>query len=165
MTTPAEPTPAELRALADEAVQLAGRIQTTLDRMRAAGDLDVRRAGYRLDTVQGSVRITVREALEETAADLEKILEARAPGTCGIPWGVCPEHGNTLRSSGGRTECMNLRCGRTWTYDRLGLPCTEPVTHHVVDAEGGTLDVCNGHALDCEKRLDGATVTRTAPIG
>jgi hypothetical protein len=165
MTTPAEPTPDELRALAADAVQLADRIRVMGDRMRTGGDREVQRAAFRLDTVEGSVRITVREALQETASDLEKILEARGPNTCGIPWGVCPDHGNTLHGTGGRTECMTPRCGRTWTYDRVTLPCTEPITHHVVDAEGGTLDVCNGHALDCEKRLEGATVTRTAPLG
>jgi hypothetical protein len=48
--------------------------------------------------------------------------------------------------------------------DRVTLPCTEPVTHKAVDQEGTVLPVCNGHALDAEQRLEGATITRIAPI-
>jgi hypothetical protein len=41
--------------------------------------------------------------LRDSAANLDCIAAATAPGTCGVPWGVCPEHGNTLTTSGGRT--------------------------------------------------------------
>jgi hypothetical protein len=43
-------------------------------------------------------------------------------------------------------------------YDRLAEPCTEPVTYHVVDAEGGGLDLCAGHAVDARARILGVTV-------
>lgn len=50
MTTPSEPAPAELRALAADAVHLAGRIQAAYDRMRSSMYPEVRRAGFRLDS-------------------------------------------------------------------------------------------------------------------
>lgn len=37
---------------------------------------------------------------------------------CLIPWGVWPELGNTLTTTGGRTWCRAIGCGRRWNYDR-----------------------------------------------
>ena len=66
--------------------------------------------------------------------------------------------GNTLRSSGGKTWCQDLTCGRRWDYDRLGVPCGEPVTSAVIDMEGTEFLTCAGHTIDVEKRLIGATI-------
>jgi hypothetical protein len=35
--------------------------------------------------------------------------------------GVCPEHGNTLASTGQKAWCRETGCGRRWTCDRGGL--------------------------------------------
>jgi hypothetical protein len=53
-----------------------------------------------------------------------------------VPWGACPEHGATLRSTAGRCWCTTPGCLRRWFHDRLAEPCAEPVTHRVIDAEG-----------------------------
>lgn len=90
------------------------------------------RAGFRCSTAIGSLRQAAQE-LRDTATDLDRIAAATVPGTCGVPWGVCPEHGNTLISSGGRTWCRDASCQRTWDYDRSGLPCTEPAHWTVTD--------------------------------
>jgi hypothetical protein len=72
--------------------------------------------------------------------------------------GVCPKHGNTLISTGGKTCCRVIECGRTWSYDRVGLPCIEPAQWRVTDKHGDALVTCDGHALDARKRLEGARV-------
>lgn len=76
---------------------------------------------------------------------------------CGIPWGICPEHGQTLRASGAQSWCMV--CGRRWDFDRLGQRCSEPVCARVLDALGAELEVCRGHALAADARLVGCTIT------
>jgi hypothetical protein len=76
-----------------------------------------------------------------------------------VPWGACPEHGATLRSTAGRCWCTASGCLRRWFQDRLGEPCAEPVTHRVIDADGDRLDLCDGHAIDARTRIIGATVS------
>ncbi|HEY3006045.1 MAG TPA: hypothetical protein VGJ44_27100 [Kribbellaceae bacterium] len=151
------PTPAQLRDLVAAAVELADRIDATLAALRADSDEHRRRAGFRLDEASSSVRQAAGE-LEKTAGDLARIAAVPADA-CGLPWGVCPEHGNTLTSSGGRTQCTAPGCGRTWGYDRLAGPCPEPITHHVVDAHGDSFDCCTGHAIGARAQLVGATIT------
>jgi hypothetical protein len=80
------------------------------------------------------------------------------PGACTIPWGVCPEHGNTLVGTGGKTWCRVIGCGRTWGYDRVGLPCIEAARWMVTDQHGDAIVMCDGHALDARKRLEGTRV-------
>lgn len=85
--------------------------------------------------------------------------------TCGVPWGICPEHGRSLRSSAGRTWCTAFGCTRSWDYDRLDTPCPEPVWAEVTFAEGETARWCEAHARDAHmyvrpfpptiRRLDG----------
>jgi hypothetical protein len=74
---------------------------------------------------------------------------------------VCREHGNTLTSTDGRSWCRDASCAQTWSYDRTGLPCTEPARWTVTDQHGNTMVTCDGHALDAAQRLSGA---RTAPL-
>ncbi|MEV6179971.1 hypothetical protein [Streptomyces sp. NPDC052015] len=166
MTEPAkpaesgEPTPAELRALMAEATALQGRINDVQERLRASEE--TRHTAFRLDDAAGRVA-QAGEALGETASDLARTRAARDPKLCDVPWGVCPDHGNTLRGSGGRAWCTDPTCGRSWDYDRLGNACAEPATHTVTDAEGGTMRTCDGHTKDVANRLDGAVITALSP--
>jgi hypothetical protein len=155
----AEPTPAECRATAAAAEALAETIDYIVDRLRANNPNETETGAYVLANGATQVRQAAHD-LWETASTLARARTARAAESCGIPWGVCPDHGNTLTTSGGMTQCRSHRCGRTWTYDRLGAPCTEPVTHQVTARDGRTFRACAGHALDAEQRLDGATLTR-----
>lgn len=151
-----EPTPADIRALIAEADALQERIRNAEQRL--AGSEETRHSAFRLSDADG--RLTdVSQALEETASELARVRAVRDGSVCAVPWGVCPEHGNTLTSSGGRTRCTQLACGRSWDYDRLGVPCGEPLTHKVTDAAGGSFLACKAHAMDATERLIGGTVT------
>lgn len=134
-------TPAQLRDLAGRAAALAADIDRAHQALRDADD-PVRRTGFRLDDVVGSLHRGEAE-LAATATDLARVVAARDPRICSAQWGVCPEHGNTLVSSGGVTRCRS--CGRSWSYDRLG---SEPATYLVTDPHGGTVRLCRGHAID-----------------
>jgi hypothetical protein len=139
-----------IEALADEIDALHGDI-------RAARDEPVRRAGFRCDTAIGWLRQTSAE-LQEAADQLDLVANAMKPGACAVPWGICPEHGNTLTSSGRKTWCRVPECGRTWNYDRVGLPCIEPARWAVTDRYGVRSVMCDSHALDAGKRLESARV-------
>jgi outer membrane murein-binding lipoprotein Lpp len=152
---------ARVRKLAAHAEAVASAIAELHHDVQAAHDDSARRAGFRCDTAIGCAREAAAGELRDTAADLDRTTAAAALGTCPVPWGVCPEHGNTLTSSGGRTWCRDARCDRTWSYDRTGLPCTEPVRWTVTDQHRDTVVMCDGHTLDAANRLDG---TRTAPL-
>lgn len=71
---------------------------------------------------------------------------------------MCPKHGNTLTSTGGKTWCTVTGCGRGWGYDRLAMPCAEPARRKLTDQHGAEALLCDGHALDARQRLEGATV-------
>ena len=86
-------------------------------------------------------------------------LAARRTDACSVPWGACPEHGATLRSTAGRCWCTTPGCLRRWLHNRLAEPCAEPVTHRVIDAGGDRLDLCDGHAIDARTRIIDATVS------
>lgn len=148
-------TPAELRELAARVHELAVCIDAVQARLRAAGDESTRRVGFRLPDAAGWVRSSGRD-LEATAADLDRIRGRRG---CGAAWGICPEHGATLRSTGGRSWCSKSRCGREWDHDRAGLPCTEPAAYEVRDAAGAGGLMCAGHAAVARRQLVGARVT------
>jgi len=96
-----EVTPAELRELAARAQALGAEIDVVLTRLHAAADEPTQRSGFRLLDAAGWARHVGTE-LEATAGDLARV---RGRGQCPCDWGVCPEHGNTLSSSGGRTWC------------------------------------------------------------
>ncbi|MEV2271214.1 hypothetical protein [Nonomuraea africana] len=71
--------------LAARAEDQAAAITALYDEIRQ-GDHAVRRTGF------GLVRLAAR------------------PADAGVvPWGVCPEHGNTLTSTGGLTRCHARR--------------------------------------------------------
>ncbi len=78
---------------------------------------------------------------------------------CGVTWGVCPDHGATLRTDARGTGCGFPGCPRTWDYDRFAAPCEDPATHQVRDAAGGVMPLCGGHAIAVGKALEGAVIT------
>lgn len=151
-----EITPARMRDLATQAEALAAAITDALKDFRAHADEPVRRAGFRLGDAAGAARSIAAE-MTATAGDLAR-LAARPEGSCAMPWGVCPDHGNTLRSSGGRTWCEHPSCGNVWTYDRTWIPCEEPARWRLKDSAGDGAEVCDGHAADARERLDGAVL-------
>lgn len=134
---------AELFTLAARAMELADDVRAAQDRLRAAPDEPTRRAGFRLDDAGGELR-RVHDELRATAQDLKRIGDR---GTCPADWGACPDHGATLRSSGGYSWCAIPGC-RTWDYDRLGLPCSEAATQLVTGPSGPPSRMCTGHARE-----------------
>lgn len=149
------PTPAELRELAGRAQALAAEVAALQVRLRAAEDEPTRRVGFRLDDAAAAISEAAHDVVN-TAVDLARI---RGRGDCPCDWGVCPEHGNTLRSSAGLCWCTAANCGRSWGYDRGGLPCTEPAAFDVRDLDDRGGPMCAGHAHDARTRLIGAKVT------
>lgn len=77
---------------------------------------------------------------------------------CGIRWGICPDHGPTLASSGGVSWCDFPACERRWAYDRLAQPCAEVTTHRITDRAGASITACSVHAAEATQMLDDATV-------
>ncbi|MET9019244.1 hypothetical protein ABZV93_04620 [Actinopolymorpha sp. NPDC004070] len=144
-----------LHQLATVARGLGADIDAVDQEIRSTGDTPQRRAGFRLDTSASFAR-SVAAQLEITASDLTRIA-ARGPDTCQVQWGVCPEHGNTLRSSGGRCWCS--RCSRSFDYDRAGMACEEPAAFLLRDGQGRESHVCTAHAADASERLIGAHLT------
>ncbi|MEU7891822.1 hypothetical protein AB0B45_03030 [Nonomuraea sp. NPDC049152] len=143
-STPATPTPEQVRELATRAEELAAAIDTL------AGELSqtdpAGRAGFRLPDAAGLVRQAASELLD-TAADLTRL--GRRPFTfCSMGGGVCPEHGDTLASIGSTTRCTVRGCARTWGYGHEKAPCAELATHRLIDASGVETLVCAGHAVD-----------------
>ncbi|WP_460073960.1 hypothetical protein [Streptomyces sp. YKOK-I1] len=89
---------------------------------------------------------------------------ADRPGQCVVPWGVCPEHGATLKSSGNRAWCTDFTCFNVWEYDRLDARCPEPATHSVrVDDGSGGYAVCDGHALTARTHITNGQVVPGLP--
>jgi hypothetical protein len=158
-------TPAELRELAATAEALAENINAVHARLRGAPDEPTQRAGFRLDDAAG----WARQIGTELAATAEQVARVRARSDCPADWGVCPEHGATLRSQGTgtgmRSWCTAPACGREWNHDRAGLPCTEPIAFAVRDRTGQTLDMCAGHARNALERLDGGATLTPLPPG
>lgn len=160
MSEPTIPAPADLWALAARAEELAADLEAAHRGLRAAGDEPTRRVGYRLDDGAGQLRQVAGE-IQETAEDLARIRTrhgAMSRPVCGAEWGVCPEHGNTLSSSGGRSWCTAAGCGRSWDWDRGGLPCTEPAAFRVLDAGGREMLLCAGHAIAAREQVEGGRV-------
>jgi hypothetical protein len=145
------PTPEELRELAERIEALAAEMTAIRDGMLAAGDSPTQRVSFRLYEGASDVRRGAT-ALTETAADLARIL---GRSDCAAEWGACPEHGNTLRGSGGVAWCEAPGCRRAWGYDRLGLPCSEPAAYIARDPAGDELRLCAGHTLQARAVLVG----------
>lgn len=162
-TEPTSPA-AVARGIAARARALAGEILAMQQDAHASGSGLPDHAMYRCDEAAADLRNAADDMLE-TAADLDRVAAAAAPGTCTIPWGVCPDHGNYLIGTGGRCWCQRPGCGRRWDYDREGLPCTEPARWRVTDQAGVSALMCNGHAMDARERLEGAVITAIGKDG
>ncbi len=152
-------TPADLRDLAARADELAEAIAALHRGLRDALDEPTQRSGFRLGDAAGAAHRIAAE-LHATASDLARV---RGRGECPADWGVCPEHGNTLSSSGGTSWCRSPGCGRAWNYDRAGLPCTELVMYQVTGEDGSGGPMCGGHARDARQRLTGVVITTLGP--
>jgi hypothetical protein len=144
-------TPEHLTVLASRAEALTAEVLALCDRVPNASP-----EAEHLAVARHAATWLTRgaEDLRRAAADLAK-LQAQP---CGLPWGVCPEHGNTLSSRGGISTCRV--CSRTWNHDRLGLPCPEPVTWKVIDQAGTETRMCDGHVLGARAAAGGATFVR-----
>ncbi|MEV0379451.1 hypothetical protein [Nonomuraea sp. NPDC050643] len=145
-------TPAHLSALAVRVEALTAEIRQLCDSVPAGSPeheplVAARQAAEWL--ARGA------EDLQLAAGDLARL---RAQQTCSMPWGVCPEHGNTLSSKAGVSTCRV--CRRTWTYDRPGRPCGEPVTWKVIDRAGTETRMCDGHVLGARAAVREATFLR-----
>lgn len=159
MTEPAKATtPARLRELAAAAQTLGAEVDAAHAALAAEPEAAAS-TGFRLADTAGELRHAAA-SLEQTAGELARVRSVPG-GACGAPWGVCPEHGNTLTATAGRTRCRT--CGREWGYDRLSGPWPEPVTAQVTDRGGVSTRLCAGHTLAATAQLDGATITLLAP--
>lgn len=152
-----EPTPTDLRGLAAEVELLMEHAQALGARLRASDDDAVRALGGAVGEDLEHLR-EYRAALEKATDRLVRLRSARDPKLCGMPRGVCPDHGATLRTRHGQSRCQIGTCGREWSYDRAGAPCTEPVCSIVVDITGAERPMCIGHVMDVSERVIGATV-------
>lgn len=129
-------------------------LQDVHNRLHASSDAAERHTGFRLDTLTAELRRAARE-LGHTATELTRVHNIRSEvGRCQADWGVCPDHGNTITTSGGTSVCGVD--GRSWDYDRLGRPCGEPATEVVTDLAGDTTRMCHGHALAARDNWHGA---------
>lgn len=77
---------------------------------------------------------------------------------------MCPEHGNTLSASGGRTWCRRSDCGREWGGHRVDSHCDEPAVAVVADQHGGTVRLCAGHWVDAQATLVEAKLVRALTL-
>ncbi|MFG1704140.1 hypothetical protein ACFLIM_13200 [Nonomuraea sp. M3C6] len=144
-------TPAHLRALASRAEALTTEVRALCD---SAPNGSPERDHLAVARQAADWLARGAEDLQRAATDLAR-LQAQP---CGLPWGVCPEHGNTLSSSAGVSECRV--CHRTWNHDRLGRPCREPVTWKVIDRARTETRMCDGHVLGARAAAEGATFIR-----
>ncbi|MEU4704724.1 hypothetical protein [Nonomuraea dietziae] len=149
-----------MRELAARAEQLAEAIEA-LRRQLSRGEDTLRRTGYRLDDAAGWIRQAAQD-LQATASDMPR-LAALPTDACTVPWGVCPEHGNTLIASGDMTTCKSAGCRRAWGYNRDTALCAEPVTHRLIDAGEVETLVCDGHAVAARDQLVDARLEPLMP--
>jgi len=94
--------------------------------------------------------------LEATAGSLVR-LAANDGESCGVGWGVCPEHGLTLMNVGETVSCHILGCNRP--NEGAVERCEHPVAYRVVDAAGPALLTCAGHAIACRLYLENPVIT------
>jgi hypothetical protein len=117
--------------------------------------VESRRFRRDLDDAADTFR-TVAAELESTAGDLIR-MAAREGQTCGVGWGICPDHGITLMEVGDVVTCRVFGCD----LEQAGVAerCAQPVVYRVVDAVGPALLTCTGHAVACRIQLEGAVIT------
>jgi hypothetical protein len=153
----AEPTPEQLLALTAELAALRSKIEAAYAAApRSATQM-------RLSTASECLSEARRE-ITGAVEDLRRVSAVPADA-CRWAWGVCPEHGDTLTASGGRTWCRVRNCPHQWEYDYLDTPCPEPTAYTISDAAGSEPKrVCYGHALGA-RRIPGITYDPPLPAG
>jgi hypothetical protein len=152
------PSPGRLGQLAAAAAVVADGIDAANQGLLDAPDLDTGRYWLALQSAAEACRRAAEE-LEKVAGQVVRAM-ATGTGTCAVGWGVCPDHGITLTSTGDNAGCRVLACHQPVTAP--SVICTEPVAYRVVDAEGGAFLACTGHAVACRRELVGAVITLTA---
>jgi len=146
-------TPVRVDEIAVAAMALSENLQAATRGMPESPQL--RRFRRDLDQAASTFRSVANE-LEATAGSLIR-LAANEGQSCGVGWGVCPEHGLTLMNVGETVTCHVLGCERE--NEGAVERCEHPVAYRVVDAAGPALFTCAGHAIACRLYLDDAVIT------
>ncbi|WP_350275320.1 hypothetical protein [Kribbella sp. HUAS MG21] len=149
-------TPVRVDEIAVAAMTLAEDLHAATQNM--PDSVELRRFRRDLDQAATTFR-DLASRLEVTAGKLVR-LAANEGQTCGVGWGVCPEHGLTLMNIGETITCHVLGCGRENVGDVER--CEHPVAYRVVDAAGPSLLTCSGHAIACRLYFDNPVITATA---
>jgi hypothetical protein len=145
--------PVRLDEIAVAAMALSDGVQAATQGLPES--VESRRFRRELDDAAGAFRAVASE-LETTAGDLVRLAAAEGE-SCGVTWGICPDHGITLIEVGDVVTCRVLGCGaeQTGPVER----CPQPAAYRVVDASGPALQTCTGHAIACRMQLEGAVIT------
>ncbi|SRR6266540_2784402 len=146
-------TPVRVDEIAVAAMALSENLQAATRGMPESGEL--RRFRRDLDQAATTFR-TIANELEVTAGNLIRLAAAQGE-SCGVGWGVCPEHGLTLMNVGETVTCHVLGCTRE--NEGAVERCEHPVSYRVVDAAGPSLLTCAGHAIACRLYLDNPVIT------
>jgi len=146
-------TPVRVDEIAVAAMSLSENLQAATRGMPETPQL--RRFRRDLDQAASTFR-TIAGELEATAGSMIR-LAASEGQSCGVGWGVCPEHGLTLMNVGETVSCHVLGCHRE--NEGAVERCEHPVAYRVVDAAGPALLTCAGHAIACRLYLDDAVIT------
>lgn len=146
-------TPIRVDEIAVAAIALSENLQAATEGLPES--VESRQFRRDLDEAADTFR-SVASELETTASNLIR-LAAHDGQSCGVTWGVCPEHGITLMNYGDVVTCHVLGCHRE--QEGVAEPCTQPVAYKVVDAAGPALLTCAGHAIACRLHLEGAVIT------
>jgi hypothetical protein len=153
LTTVEFGTPIRVDEIAVAAMALSDDLQAATRAMPES--VESRRFRRELDGAAVTFRLIAGE-LESTAGDLVR-MAAHEGRTCGVSWGVCPDHGITLMEVGDEVSCRVFGCDLEQT--EVAERCAQPVAYRVVDAAGPALLACAGHAIACRVQLEGAVIT------
>jgi hypothetical protein len=146
-------TPVRVDEIALAAKALSEELHSAVEGLSQS--VESRQFRRELDEAADTIRSIATE-LETTAGNLVRLV-ANEGQSCGVTWGVCPEHGLTLMNVGETVSCHVLGC-----YLEPEGPverCAHPVAYKVVDAAGPALFACSGHAIACRLHFEGAVIT------
>jgi hypothetical protein len=146
-------TPVRVDEIAVAAMALSENLQAATRGMPES--VELRRFRQELDQAASTFR-SVAGKLEATAGKMVR-LAANEGLSCGVGWGVCPEHGLTLMNVGETVSCHVLGCHRE--NEGAVERCEHPVAYRVVDAAGPGLFTCAGHAIACRLHFENAVIT------
>ncbi|GAA1645461.1 hypothetical protein GCM10009744_40250 [Kribbella alba] len=146
-------TPVRVDEIALAAKALSEELHSAVEGLSQS--VESRQFRRELDEAADTIRSIATE-LETTAGNLVRLV-ANEGESCGVTWGVCPEHGLTLMNVGETVSCHVLGCylEPEGSVER----CAHPVAYKVVDAAGPALFACSGHAIACRLHFEGAVIT------